>query len=42
MNKTLLDYNALLADQHIADLHREAKLERKARAARAARRQRRV
>jgi hypothetical protein len=45
MNKTFLDYSALLADQHIADLRREAKAERKARAARAARaarRQRRV
>lgn len=34
MNKTFLDYSALLADQHIADLRREAKAERKARAAR--------
>jgi hypothetical protein len=34
MNKTLLDYSAMLADQHIADLRREATAERKARAAR--------
>jgi hypothetical protein len=34
MDKTLLDYTALLAEQHIADLRREAKAERKARAAR--------
>ena len=39
MNKTLLDYSALLAEQHIADLRREAKAERRARAAR---RQKRV
>jgi hypothetical protein len=39
MSKTLLDYSALLAEQHIADLRREAKAERRARAAR---RQRRV
>jgi hypothetical protein len=42
MNKTLLDFNAQLAAQHIADLRREAKAERKARAARAVRRQRRA
>jgi hypothetical protein len=34
MSKTLLDYTAMLAEQHIADLRREAKAERKARAAR--------
>jgi hypothetical protein len=34
MEKTLLDYTAMLAEQHIADLRREAKAERKARAAR--------
>lgn len=34
MDKTLLDYTAMLAEQHIADLRREAKAERKARAAR--------
>jgi hypothetical protein len=34
MHKTLLDYSALLAAQHIADLRRKAKAERKARAAR--------
>jgi hypothetical protein len=42
MNKTLLDLSALLAAEHIGDLRREAKAERKARAARAVRRQRRA
>jgi hypothetical protein len=42
MNKTMLDASAMLAVQHIGDLRREAKVERKARAARAARRQRRA
>ena len=41
MNKTLLDYSTLLAEQHVADLRREARAERKARAARAARAARR-
>jgi hypothetical protein len=42
MNKTLPEFSALLAAEHIADLRREATAERKARAARAARRQRRA
>lgn len=39
MNKTLLDYSALLASQRIADLRRQARAERRARAARSAPRQ---
>jgi hypothetical protein len=42
MNKTLLDFSAVMAAQHIADLRREAQAERRASAARAARRQRRA
>jgi hypothetical protein len=42
MNKTLPEFGALRAAEHIADLRREATAERKARAARAARRQRRA
>ena len=38
MTTTLLDYSALLAEQSIADLRREAEADRKVRAALAARR----
>jgi hypothetical protein len=42
MNKTLPEFGALRATEHIADLRREATAERQARAARAARRQKRA
>jgi hypothetical protein len=41
MNKTLPEFGALRATEHIADLRREATAERQARAARAARAARR-
>jgi len=42
MTTTLLDFSAVLAEQHIAELRREAAAARKVQAARAARRQKEV